>query len=76
MRLRDLESEYGIEIPTGAGFETLAGFLLFRLGEIPQVGQSVEYDGRRYSVLEMERNRIARVRVEKLPEEPLTAAGL
>jgi len=26
--------------------------------------------------LEMERNRIARVRVEKLPEKPMTAAGL
>lgn len=75
-RIRDLESEYGIEIPADAGFETLAGFLLFRLGEIPQTGQSVEYDGRRYSVLEMERNRIARVRVQKLPEEPLAAAGL
>ena len=26
-----------IEIPADAGFETLAGFLLFRLGEIPHV---------------------------------------
>ena len=37
-RIRDLESEYGIEIPADAGFETLAGFLLFRLGEIPRAG--------------------------------------
>jgi putative hemolysin len=73
-RIRDLESEYGIEIPTDAGFETLAGFLLFRLGRIPLVGQSVEYEGRRYKVLEMDRNRISRVRVEKLPEQPVTAA--
>jgi len=65
-RIRDLESEYGIEIPTEAGFETLAGFLLFRLGRIPQPGESVEYQGRRYTVLEMERNRIARVRLDKL----------
>ena len=66
-RIRDLESEYGIEIPADAGFETLAGFLLFRLGEIPHAGEAVEYQGRRYTVLEMERNRIARVRIEKLP---------
>ena len=65
-RIRDLESEYGIEIPPDAGFETLAGFLLFKLGEIPRVGSSVEYERRRYTVLEMERNRIARVRIEKL----------
>jgi CBS domain containing-hemolysin-like protein len=65
-RIRDLESEYGIELPGDAGFETLAGFLLFKLGEIPQPGDSIEYDGRRYTVLEMERNRIARVRVERI----------
>ncbi len=65
-RIRDLESEFGIEIPTEAGFETLAGFLLFRLGRIPQAGESLEYEGRRYTVLEMERNRIARVRIEKV----------
>jgi putative hemolysin len=67
-RIRDLENEYGIEITTGGGFETLAGFLLFKLGEIPQAGESVEHDGRRFSVVEMDRNRIARVRIEKLPE--------
>jgi len=65
-RIRDLESEYGIEIPSESGFETLAGFLLYRLGEIPHTGEAVEYKGRRYTVLEMERNRIARVRVEKV----------
>jgi putative hemolysin len=67
-RIRDLESEFGVEIPTDGGFETLAGFLLYRLGEIPHEGESVEYQGRRYTVLAMERNRIARVRIEKLPE--------
>jgi len=65
-RIRDLEPEYGIAIPSDAGFETLAGFLLFRLGEIPHAGEWVEYAGRRYTVLEMERNRIARVKVEKM----------
>lgn len=74
-RIRDLESEFGIEIPADAGFETLAGFLLFRLGEIPRAGVSVDYQGRRYTVVEMERNRIARVRVEKIPAQSVTAAG-
>ena len=68
-RIRDLETEYGIEVPADAGFETLAGFLLFRLGAIPRSGDQVEFAGRRYTVLEMDRNRIARVRVETI-EEP------
>jgi CBS domain containing-hemolysin-like protein len=65
-KIRDIETQYGIALPGDGGFETLAGFLLMRLGNIPTVGQSVEHEGRRYTVLEMERNRIAKVRVEKL----------
>jgi CBS domain containing-hemolysin-like protein len=65
-RIRDLGTEYGILIPSDAGFETLAGFLLFRLGVIPRAGDAIEFEGRRYTVLEMDRNRIARVRIAKL----------
>ena len=71
-RIRDLESDFGLEIPADAGFETLAGFLLYRLGEIPHPGESVEYQGRRYTVLTMDRNRIARVKIEKLPPQPVS----
>jgi putative hemolysin len=77
-RIRDLENEFGIEIPVEGGFETLAGFLLFRLGEIPHVGEAVEFDGCRYTVTQMDRNRIARVRIEKLPgpaKQPAGTAG-
>ncbi len=74
-RIRELESEYDIEIPADSGFETLAGFLLFRLGEIPHIGQSVAYRGRKFTVIEMERNRIARVRIEKIPEQPAETPG-
>jgi CBS domain containing-hemolysin-like protein len=61
--IRDLETQYGIDLPGDAGFETLAGFLLFQLGEIPKAGDSVEYGSRRFTISEMERNRIARVRI-------------
>ncbi|MGP8247712.1 MAG: hemolysin family protein [Bryobacteraceae bacterium] len=67
-RIRDLESEFGIAVPTDSGFETLAGFLMFKLGEIPRTSQSIVFEGRRYTVLEMERNRVLKVRIEKLPE--------
>ncbi|HSM76913.1 MAG TPA: hemolysin family protein [Bryobacteraceae bacterium] len=65
--IRDLDNLYGVELPSDAGFETLAGFLLFQLGYIPKSGEVVEYGARRFTILEMERNRIARVRIEKLP---------
>jgi putative hemolysin len=63
----DLATHYGVELPGDAGFETLAGFLLFQLGYIPTQGESLEYGGRKFTIVKMERNRIARVRIEKLP---------
>ena len=68
-RIRHLENEFAIELPTDAGFETLAGFLLYRLGKIPAPGAAVEDGGRRYTVVEMDRNRISRVRIENLAPE-------
>jgi CBS domain containing-hemolysin-like protein len=68
----DLASIYGVELPANAGFETMAGYMLFRLGHIPSAGESVEFEGRRFIVATMERNRIATVRVEKIPaREPI-----
>ena len=64
--IRDLETRYKIVLPTEAGFETLAGFLLFQIGHIPAVNDTVLYSGRRYTIMNMDRNRIATVMVEKL----------
>ncbi|MBI3682451.1 MAG: HlyC/CorC family transporter [Acidobacteria bacterium] len=64
--IRDLELQYGIELPAEGGYETLAGFLLYRLGFVPKAGDHVEENGRRYVIEEMNRHRIARVRVEKI----------
>jgi CBS domain containing-hemolysin-like protein len=61
--IRDLASRYGIELPGDAGFETLAGFLLFRLGYIPAPGESVTHEAHTFTVQEMDRNRISRVKV-------------
>jgi putative hemolysin len=64
--IRDLHTQFGIELPGDAGFETLAGFLLYQLGEIPKTGDVLEIPGRRFTIVEMDRNRIACVKIEKL----------
>ena len=63
--IRDLVTQYQIELPGDAGFETLAGFLLLRLGYIPKQGDDIEFGARRFTILEMDRNRISKVRVER-----------
>jgi CBS domain containing-hemolysin-like protein len=44
--------------------ETLAGFVLARLGHIPKVGEAVVFEDRRLTVVEMDARRIAKIRVE------------
>lgn len=70
--IRDMETRYNLVLPGEAGFETLAGFLLFQFGYIPKANDFAEYGGRRFTIKKMDRNRIATVLVEKLepPPEP------
>jgi CBS domain containing-hemolysin-like protein len=69
VNLRDLETQMHWDLPREGGVETLAGFMLVQLGHIPQVGESVVYDGRRMTVAAMEARRIARIRVEPITLE-------
>ncbi len=64
--LRDLVTQLHWRLPRAAGVETLAGLLLTRLGHIPAPGESVEIGGRRFTVVEVDRRRIAKVRVQEL----------
>jgi CBS domain containing-hemolysin-like protein len=66
MPILDLATHHDIELPYDAGFETLAGFLLSKLGNIPEGGEKLEYEGHAYTVMQMENNRISRVRIEPL----------
>ncbi len=68
--IRDLETRYHLVLPGEAGFETLAGFLLFHFGYIPRVRDSIEYGGRRFTITKMDRNRIDTVLIEKLDPKP------
>jgi CBS domain containing-hemolysin-like protein len=63
--LRDLVTQLRWKFPREHGVETLAGFLLAQLGHIPVAGESVDFDGRRFVIVEMDGPRIARVKIEQ-----------
>jgi CBS domain containing-hemolysin-like protein len=69
VNLRDLETQMQWSLPREGGVETLAGFVLMRLGHIPVEGEAVVFEGRRLTVVEMEARRISRIRVEPVEEE-------
>jgi putative hemolysin len=74
--LRDLGTQLHWSFPREPGVETLAGFLLAHLGHIPIAGESVDHQGRRYTIAEMSGRRISRVNVETLQRSlPQRATG-
>ncbi len=62
LREDELAEATGFRLPEGP-YETLAGFIMARLGHIPVVGEAVEEHGWRFTVVEVDRRRIERVRV-------------
>ncbi len=47
------------------GFETVAGYVLSRLGRVPHAGEMFDADGLRIEVVEAERRRVRRVRIRR-----------
>jgi CBS domain containing-hemolysin-like protein len=69
LREDELLEQTGFALPEGP-YETLAGFLLSRLGHIPVVGESLGINGWEFTVMEVDRHRIEQVRVVAPPPEP------
>ena len=72
--LRDLESQYNIVLPEDRSYATVGGFVLARLGFIPRGGESFDFGGYRFTVVEMDRRRVARVKIQRL-RAPAERAG-
>jgi CBS domain containing-hemolysin-like protein len=75
VHLRDLETELHWDLPRDGGVETLAGFMLTRIGRIPTGGESLDYDGRRFTVVEMAGHRISKIRVAPIPATPANVSA-
>jgi CBS domain containing-hemolysin-like protein len=73
VNLRDLETQMQWRLPREGGIETLAGFVLMRLGKIPRGGESIVFENRKMTVTEMEGRRIKQIRVEPVEETSLSA---
>jgi putative hemolysin len=48
-------------------FQTLGGFLFTRMGRVPAVSDTLEWNGLRFEIVDMDRKRIDKVLVSELP---------
>ncbi|WP_409328812.1 hemolysin family protein [Trujillonella humicola] len=80
LNLDDFAEVTGLRLAEGP-YETVAGFVLAELGRLPEVGDVIEVEGRRMSVVELDGRRIARLSVTRPappapdPESVESAAG-
>ena len=63
----DLEEETDIEFPEDRDYDTLGGFILDILTDIPQTGEQVEFNDMVFTVQTVENNRIGKIKIQINP---------
>jgi len=66
LNLDDFEDETGVELPDGP-YETVGGYIMARLGRVPEVGDETTCGEHRLVVREVEGRRVSRVLVTQGP---------
>ncbi len=64
LNVRDLDSQYNITLPEDPAYATVGGFVMDQLGFIPRGGESFEFGAYRFTVVEMDGRRVARVKIQ------------
>ncbi len=62
----DVNDKLTVTLPENEDYDTIGGFVFATLGHIPEVGERFEFDNLRFTVIEAERTRVNRVRIEQL----------
>ncbi|MEM7681710.1 MAG: hemolysin family protein [Planctomycetota bacterium] len=68
VEIDELERHFDLDFPDDADYDTVGGFVFSELGHIPESGERFEFDGCAFTVLEAERTRVIKVRVERLAD--------
>jgi len=66
MDIADANSEMDLELPEGE-YETIAGFVLDQIGEIPKINDEFEYEDMTFRILEMDRFRVESLLITRNP---------
>lgn len=73
MTIRDINRELGWDLPDTEA-STIAGLLIHDAQLIPEIGQTFEFHGVRFSVLDKQGNQLTRLKMELLPKQELPEA--
>lgn len=65
IEIEQINEDIGLGIPEGEEYETLAGFLLFKFGSIPEVGETIKFKGMSFKITKATTRSIDEVRLIK-----------
>jgi len=68
LNIDDAAKALSITVEEGGDFHTLAGLVLHLAGELPKVGDSFEYQGYKFVVVDKDGNRIDKLLIKKIEE--------
>ncbi|MBO5436245.1 MAG: HlyC/CorC family transporter [Thermoguttaceae bacterium] len=72
VHIDELNTQLHTEFASEGGFETIGGFILTRLGRVPQAGEEIDADGTRLIVLEATPRKIEKIRIVLSSQEQET----
>jgi putative hemolysin len=67
--ISDLLEDFSLEIPDSPDYETLGGFMLTKLQGIPRGGEVVRHARHKFTIVDMDGMRIAKVKIDLAPQK-------
>ena len=67
-RIDELNARLRLHLPEDQDYDTIAGFLLARFGRVPDVGETIDYDGTRFTAIHATPTSLKRIGIERRPE--------
>ena len=65
----DLNDEFDLNLPEDEDYETIGGFVFSRLGSIPKVNESFDYENLKFTIASAEARKIKRIKIQKISEQ-------
>jgi putative hemolysin len=68
MPVKDLVSEYGLQIPPSSDYETLGGFITYQIQGLPRGGEVFYHGDYKFTVVDLGDRRVSKVKVERIAD--------
>ena len=72
MPVRDLITDYGLQIPLSPDYETLSGFITFQIQGLPRGGEVIHSGEYKFTVVDLGDRRVSKVKVERVADRSRT----